>query len=375
MTASNSDDAGLAERRQPDRKDERLRPISREPLVLETPEHLLSQATTPAPLFFVRNNGTIPPPCPDPDTWVLEIGGEVETPLRLTLGEIRQRFTPVTHHLVLECAGNGRTFFTPKVEGTPWHNGGAGCAAWTGVALGDVLALAGLKATALHTAHHGADTRADGSGPALSRGMPIAKALDPHTMLVWAMNGEPLPLHHGGPLRLVVPGWAGSLSQKWLTRIDLKPVEHDGPGMRGTSYRVPVEPVEPGTMSEGTGFRTLERLPVRAIITSLADGATVSAGQPVSLSGFAWAGEHDIAAVDISADNGASWLAANLGALRNRFDWTPWSAQLPGLPPGETELMVRAQDEAGNFQPREPDNWNPGGYAGNAVHRVSIVVS
>lgn len=218
------------------------------PFVAETPEELLDDETTPVARFFVRNNGLLPEPSADPDGWTFTVDGEVEQPLRLTLADLKSRYAHKTFRMVLECGGNGRSFFEPRAEGNPWTHGGVGCAEWTGVSLGDVLREAGLKESALFTGHFGADPDKTGSfgHQAMSRGMPIAKALEEHTLLVWAMNGETLPFIHGGPLRLIVPGWPGSLSQKWLTRIWVRDREHDGPGMTGLSYRLPVRPLAPG---------------------------------------------------------------------------------------------------------------------------------
>src|SRR5690606_34897111 len=138
--------------------------------------------------------------------------------------ELKRRFSPVTYRMVLECGGNGRSFYEPKAEGNAWKHGGVGCAEWTGVPLREVLERAGLTGRATHTGHYGADPDKTGdfSRQAMSRGVPIAKALEPHTLLVFGMNGEDLPFLHGGPLRLVVPGWPGSLSSKWLRRIEIR---------------------------------------------------------------------------------------------------------------------------------------------------------
>ena len=172
--------------------------------------------------------------------------------------------------MVLECGGNGRSAFSPPARGNQWTNGGAGCAEWTGVRLADVLKTAGLKSSAIYTAHYSSDLHlsGDASKPPISRGVRLEKAMEPHTLIVWGMNGQPLPNIHGGPVRLVVPGWAGSASQKWLTRITLRDKEHDGPGMTEFSYRVPIKPMIPGDKGDPKNFSILESMPVRSIITS-----------------------------------------------------------------------------------------------------------
>ncbi|MCB5174658.1 sulfite oxidase [Microvirga lenta] len=356
---------------------DRLTVLGDTPLVAETPEELLDDETTPVERFFVRNNGLLPQPAPEPDAWRFTVDGEVERPLDLTLAELKSRFPVKTFRMVLECGGNGRSFYEPPAEGNPWTNGGVGCAEWTGVSLADVLRAAGLKETALHTAHYGADPDKTGSHatPSISRGMPIAKALEEHTLLAFAMNGEPLPFLHGGPLRLVVPGWPGSLSQKWLERIWIRDREHDGPGMTGLSYRLPVHPVAPGSDVKGVALRVLESMPVRSIVTAPADQSRLPPGtRQVEVRGAAWAGDGQVARVDLSLDGGATWIAAALKPQRNRFDWVRWSAALTLPGDGYYEIVARATDAEGRAQPFRAAGWNPNGYGCNVMHRVAVTV-
>lgn len=351
--------------------------LSEAPLVAETPADLLDDETTPASKFFIRNNGLLPELATEPDAWTFTIDGEVERSLLLTLPDLKSHFPVKTLRMVLECGGNGRSFFVPPATGNPWGPGGVGCAEWTGVSLGDVLRRAGLRESARFTAHYGADpdSTGDPARPAISRGIPIAKALEEHTLLAWAMNGEPLPFQHGGPLRLIVPGWPGSLSQKWLKRIWIRDREHDGPGMSGLSYRVPVRPIPPGATGEGVEFRVLESMPVRSIISHPADGATYPAGTgAITVRGAAWAGDDAVARVDLSVDGGATWIAAALQPPRNRYDWVRWTATLQLPDGGYFEIFARATDTNGRAQPFRPVNWNPNGYACNVMHRVAITV-
>ena len=220
-------------------KHEGLVVLGEQPLVAETPESLLDDDTTPIEKFYIRNNGQIPEETKNPDAWKITIDGEVNNKIEITLGELKSKYKAVTRRMVLECGGNGRGGFSPPARGNQWTNGGAGCAEWTGVPLADVLKKAGLKPSAKYTAHYAADLHLSGDAgkPTISRGVRIEKAVDPNTLIVWGMNGQPLPNIHGGPVRLVVPGWAGSASQKWLTRITIRDKEHDGPGMTEFSYR------------------------------------------------------------------------------------------------------------------------------------------
>ena len=351
--------------------------IGDRPLVAETPAHLLDDDATPIEVHYIRNNGEIPEPPPDPDAWELSVDGEVETPLTLTLGELKDRFENVTLQLVLECGGNGRTQFVPAARGNPWTTGGVGCARWTGVRLKDVLEAAGPKPSAIYTAHYGADPHLSGDPErqALSRGVRLEKALEPHTLIAFAMNGEPLTAVHGAPVRLIVPGWSGSASQKWLTRIQLRDVEHDGQGMKGTSYRVPAVPIVPGTDHDGTGFRILESMPVKSLITSPADGTRLPAGtRELDLRGHAWAGDLTVQDVLVSIDFGQTWQPADLSDPVNRYAWQRWSTNVMLPSEGYYEIWARAVDSEGKSQPFAAPNWNPGGYGGNAYHRIAILV-
>ena len=359
-------------------KDKGLVLLGDKPLVAETPEHLLNDDTTPIAKFFVRNNGLSPEESKLGDNWKFVVEGEVDKRLELTVAELKSRFKPVTYRMVMECGGNGRSFYQPAARGNPWTNGGAGCAEWTGAALADVLREAGLKPEAKFTGHFGGDPHLSGDAKrdAISRGMPIEKALEPHSLIVWAMNGEPLPHIHGGPLRLMIPGWPGSLSAKWLTRILVRKDPHDGQGMGGTSYRVPVKPLIPGTNADGkSDFRDLESMPTRAIITAPANSAKLPAGtRDVALRGAAWAGDNTVARVDISADFGQTWTAAQLAAPKNRYDWTRWTGQLAVQNDGYYELWVRATDSRGVMQPHVAANWNPQGYGANPFHRIAVLI-
>ena len=239
-------------------KADKLVVLGERPLVAETPEHLLDDDTTPIDKFFIRNNGQMPEAAKDPDGWKIVVDGEVNQKLELTLAELKAKFRPVTRRLVLECGGNGRSFFATQARGNQWTNGGVGCAEWTGVRLVDVLKAAGVKPSAIFTGNYGADrSLADASKDAISRGVPIKKALDANNLIVFAMDGQPLPHVHGGPVRLIMPGWPGSVSSKWLTRIWLRDKVHDGPGMGGTSYRVAINPMVPGDRADEKNFKDL----------------------------------------------------------------------------------------------------------------------
>ena len=347
------------------------------PLNAETPEHLLDDAVTPADKFFVRNNGLVPDAAAEPRAWKIRVDGEVNTPLEITLGDLEARFPLVTRQLQMECGGNGRSHFQPQTRGNPWGNGAASCAEWTGVRLRDVLAAAGVKPGASHTGHFGADPHLSGAmdRAAISRGMRIAKAMDEDTLIATRMNGQPIPLLHGAPVRLLVPGWPGSLSQKWLTRITLLDKPHTGQGMGGTSYRVPRQPIVPGSENNGSSFADMESMPVRSILSSHAHGARLPAGtRALDLRGAAWAGDLSVRAVDVSVDFGASWTAMQVAAPANRHAWQRWAGRVALPSDGYYEVWYRATDSEGRMQPHLAANWNPQGYGANPISRAAILV-
>jgi DMSO/TMAO reductase YedYZ molybdopterin-dependent catalytic subunit len=358
-------------------KSDRLVVLGDKPLVAETPEHLLDDDTTPTDKLFVRNNGQIPEETKDPDKWKFTIDGEVNNKLELTLGELKSKYKSVTRRLVLECGGNGRSFFSPQARGNQWTNGGAGCSEWTGVRLADVLKAAGVKPSAVFSGHYGADPHLSGDAtkPSLSRGVPIKKLMDENNLVVWALNGQPLPHIHGGPVRVLIPGWPGSLSAKWLTRIWLRDKVHDGPGMGQFSYRVAIKPMVPGDKPDEKNFRDLESMPVRSIVTSPANGARLPAGaKEVKLRGAAWAGDLTVKQVDVSIDFGATWIRAKVASPKNKYDWQRWTATVKLPSDGYFEIWTRGTDSKGMMQPHLAGFWNPQGYGGNPMHRVAVLV-
>jgi sulfite oxidase len=348
-----------------------LRILPTAELNAETPAHLLDDDITPVNRLFARNTGTMPVAAEaDIAAWTLEIDGCVREPRRWTLRELQERFEPLTRIAMLECAGNGRAFFPEPAGIVLWTHGAAGCVAWTGVRLADLLRQCGLTPNAVYTGHHSPDMRLDGRGPALSRGLPIEKALAPETLVAWAINGEPIPPLHGGPLRLVAPGYPGSASQKWLTRIAVRDREHDGERMLNLHYRMPRVPVRPGEALDAALFDVIVDITVRSIITSPPDGFTAPVGVPLAVRGHAWSGHIPLAKVELSCDAGRSWQPAQLGPLPERFAWRRFTAVVAPPPSGAIEIIARATDAGGRAQPLDSVPWNPKGYCNNLVHRV-----
>jgi sulfite oxidase len=347
------------------------------PLNAETPPHLLDDEVTPTANFFIRNNG-LPPDAPsDPQAWKIKIDGEVNSALELSVGELATRFPQVTLRLQLECGGNGRSFFTPEARGNQWGNGAIGCAEWTGVRLADVLKAAGVKPSAVYTGHYGADVALSGAPgtPTISRGVPIDKAMNENTLIATRMNGQPIPLMHGGPVRLVVPGYPGSTSHKWLTRIWVRDKIHDGPGMGGASYRVTKIPMVPGGTTPDSNLVIMESMPVRSIITNIPNGTELPPGiRNLVVRGHAWAGERMVRSVAVSINYGTAWTpVAQLNPPPNRFAWQNWQTTVTLPSEGYFEIWCRATDQDGNMQPHVAGNWNPQGYGANPIARVAVM--
>ena len=353
---------------------EELTVLQQNPVCLDTPAHLLDDLVTPLRRHFVRNNG-IPPSDSGADDWKIEIHGLVEQPASFTIEDLRNTFETVTRQLVLECAGNGRAFFKPEVPGCQWALGAVACSEWTGVRLADILRWCGVRREAVYTAHEGADTHLSGTQGRLtiSRGIPIDKALNPGNLVAFGMNGKALHPLHGAPVRLLVPGWPGSCSQKWLTRIGLIDNLHDGPGMTGNSYRVPRHPVLPGEETQPGSAEVIHSMPVKSLITSIADGTEVD-DRTIDVAGHAWAGDRVVSTVDVSIDFGASWQKADLQPPRNAYAWQRWSATVEFPVRGHYEIWSRATDDRGIGQPFDIA-WNSKGYLNNSVHRLAVQVT
>ena len=345
------------------------------PLNMETPPHLLDDEITPGSRMFVRNNG-LPPILTDDDirNWRLIIDGEVATPLDLSIEDLRREFEVISLRLQIECAGNGRRFVKPAARGNQWSFGAISCAEWTGVRLRDVFARAGVNENAIYSAHYGADTHLSGDPEKfpLSRGLPIAKALEAHTIIAFSMNGGDIPALNGHPLRLIASGWPGSCSQKWLNRIELRDQVHDGAKMTGQSYRVPAYPVAPGTPVPDEDMQIIEAMPVKSLITAPQTGVRVQAGATFEVRGHAWAGEIDVDTLELSIDFGATWSPARLDRAANKYAWQHWRADIRLPEAGYYEIWARARDSEGNFQPPVPPGWNPRGYLNNMQHRVAV---
>ena len=340
----------------------------------EFPPHFLNDNVTPTSRHFVRNNNGIPERAIKEDLsgWQLTVDGEVHKELALTMHDLLQ-FPQVTMDVVLECAGNGRSLFVPEVDGTPWRRGAVACSKWTGVRLRDVLQAAGVKPTAIYTGNYGDDIPADGSEQ-FSRGIPIEKAMDEHTLITLKMNGEVLPAAHGFPARLIVPGWIGSSMQKWLNRIWVRDRVHDSEKMSGYAYRIPAYQVEPGHKPPVEDMRIATSLGVKSLITRPEPHSDFSTKDTIKVRGHAWAGENRIRKVQVSTNFGINWQETELTLPSNRYAWYHWETDITLTNKGYYEIWARAYSDIGTAQPfTQP--WNPKGYLGNVIHRVPISIT
>jgi DMSO/TMAO reductase YedYZ molybdopterin-dependent catalytic subunit len=340
---------------------------SMRPPDFETPVGLLDSFITPNDLFYVRSH--LPIPQVDASTFTLKIGGEANSAISLSLDELK-KMPSVTVTTTLECAGNGRSFFEPPVAGVQWEKGAVGTARFTGVRMSEVLKKAGVKTSAVNVEMHAAD-RPPGTMPAFVRQVPMAKAMHADTILAWDMNGQPIPQVHGAPLRAIVPGWEGAYSVKWVNQLNLIAKDSDSFWV-ATGYRYPNRRVAPGAAVDAKDMEPLKGLAVKSLITTPANGASMAAGK-IAVAGFAWAGENEIAKVDVSIDNGATWQAARLTGEKAPFTWRRFEADVTAMKPQSYLILSRATDAKGNMQPAVAQ-WNPSGYLWNQYDSVRVEV-
>ena len=342
------------------------------PFDAETPVREFTSWLTSNERFFVRSHfGPPPAEAVQPDTWRLTVKGLVKEGLSLTLKDLRE-FEPVTLTAVLQCSGNGRAHHRPKVPGVQWERGAAGNAQWTGVRLRDVLQRAGVKPQGLHVQMQGADRPALPTVPLFTRSIPIAKALHPDTLLAYEMNGRPLPLLHGAPLRVITPGWMAESCMKWLAEITLRADETPGYYMQ-QAYRIPETSIQPGSGLPGSVMVPVEQMPVKSLIAAPAEGDTLKTG-PVTIQGVAWAGESPITKVEVSCDDGKTWEPARLLGEEQPYAWRQWQYLWNARQVGPTAILCRATDAQGAQQP-EKSPWNPGGFLWNGWDRLSVTVA
>ncbi len=344
--------------------------LTTRPPQLETPFSIFDEGViTPNDAFFVRYHLADIPLAVDPDKFTLEVKGKVDRPLKLSLADIKA-MAPVEVVAVNQCSGNGRGFFLPRVAGGQAGNGLMGNARWKGVALKAVLEMAGVQAGAKQATFNGLDEPVLEATPDFIKALDIDHARDGEVMLAYAMNGADLPMLNGYPLRLVVPGCYGTYWVKHLNEITVIDTLFDGFWMK-SAYRVPANPcacVEPGAKVASSA--PIDRFNVRSFITNLADGATVKAGAPTLIRGVAFDGGYGVSDVLVSADGGAAWVAAQLGADLGKYSFREFQASVSRAA-GDHVLKSRAINRIGQSQP-DAALWNPAGYMRNVVETVKV---
>src|SRR6266481_3374856 len=349
------------------------------PVQLETPRHYFRTAFTPNEAFYVRWHLDGIPNAVDLKDWKLHIQGNVNNPLSLSLPDLKQKFKPVSLAAVNQCSGNSRSRLQPRVPGGQWGNGAMGNAMWTGVRLRELLDMAGVKSGSMQVQFQGLET---GQGPAGLGSNLFLKSLDlgspvlDECVVAYLMNGEPLPMLNGFPVRLVVPGYFSTYWTKCLTWIRVLNAPDENFWMK-TGYRVPDTPrgnTTPEDVKAGkVKMVPIGRLPARSFLLSPEGSSKIPAGMNVTLRGIALSGFARVNRVEVSDDGGKNWTAAKLGEDHSAYSFRTWEASWTANSPGRYSLAVRATDEKNNTQPDEPV-WNPGGYLWNRIERQDIVV-
>jgi DMSO/TMAO reductase YedYZ molybdopterin-dependent catalytic subunit len=334
-----------------------------EPLNCETPiSALIGGTVMPNEHFYIRNH--FQAPALDGARWRLEVGGLVRRPLRLGLRDL-VNLPALVQTATLECAGNGRAFLTPPVGGEQWELGAVSTAEWTGVRLAEVLDRAGIKSVAQGLVFRAADrapAKHSGGASRFERSLTLDEVRESDVLLAYAMNGQPLPIQHGYPLRVIVPGWYGVAAVKWLTEIEV--IRHSFSGYFQTEKYV-FERERDGNLEQ----EPVRQMRVRSLITQPGAGGEVDIGT-VAVRGLAWSGVAPIDRVEVSV-NGRAWQPARLLGQPTTSSWQRWELLTQVSRAGRIALRSRATDRAGRTQPDQPE-WNRLGYGNNAIQEVSV---
>jgi DMSO/TMAO reductase YedYZ molybdopterin-dependent catalytic subunit len=344
------------------------------PNFLETPLQELGKSwITPNDLFFVLSHTPMTISAVEAGQWQMAVRGLAENPQQFPIRNILDpsQFQQSEFPAYLQCCGNGRRFFKPERNDLPWGHGAIGNAVWGGIRLAELLNAVRPRSNVKYITFVGKDGLLDQQKPYV-KSIPIAKAMEPHTILATRMNGSALPVMHGGPVRLIVPGWGGTYSVKWLTDVIIEERPWTGFWME-QAYRVPIRPMTPESSVSLSDTKPFTEFSVNSMITQPGDRDLVTT-VPTQVQGFAWAGETEVESVKVSTDEGQTWYPATLQPRHIRYAWKQWGfAWHPK--PGSYTLMARARDATGNLQPMRQDNWNPGGYGWNAVHSIQVNVT
>lgn len=345
------------------------------PPLLETPFEVFDRGVfTPNDRFYVRWHLANVPTTVDCADFRLKVHGQVRRPMAFSMRELLHDFPVFEIAAVNQCSGNSRGFFNPRVAGGEWGNGAMGNALWRGVRLKDVLERAGVAAGAVQVRFRGLDTGVLPQTPDFIKSLAVDHALDGEVMIAYEMNGEPLPLLNGFPLRLVVPGWYATYWVKMLADIEVLQ-EQDENFWMSKAYLIPDTPGANITpQQKGVAMVPINRMVPRAFFTNLADDAVVKRGQAFTVRGIAFGGDTGVAKVQLSADGGHRWQDARLGADHGKYAFRRWEFPVHFAAAGPQTLMVKAVNTSGAVQPAAA-NWNAGGYMRNVIESITLHVA
>ena len=344
------------------------------PPLLETPFEVYDQGVfTPNDRFYVRWHWAVIPSEIDVGKFRLAVHGHVDKPLSLTLSEITA-MPQVEIAAVNQCSGNSRGFFQPRVAGGEWGNGAMGNARWAGVRLKDVLDRAGVKAGAVQVRFNGLDEPVVPDGPDFMKSLSVDHARDGEVMIAYQMNGQPLPLLNGFPLRLIVPGWYATYWIKMLSEIEVLDQPDSNFWMK-TAYTIPDTPradMKPGQAD--VKMVPINKMVPRSFITNLKSGATIHAGAATTVRGIAFGGDSGLKQVDFSTDGGKSWQTTSLDKDEGKYSFRCWRTNFTAPAKGDYVLMVRCTNAEGIAQPDQA-NWNPAGFMRNVIEAIPVTAA
>jgi sulfite dehydrogenase len=347
--------------------------LTSRPPQLETPLHYFKELITPNEAVFVRWHISGIPTSVDLNQWRLKVGGNTKRELNLSLDDLK-KFEKVQYTAVLQCSGNSRSLFEPRVFGGQWGNGAMANCTWTGARLRDILNKAGVKPGSVDVSFDGLDTPPLTSVPDLVKSLPVDKAMEEDIIVAYEMNGTPPPMLNGFPARLIVPGWYATYWVKSLTDITVLNKPFEGFWVK-TAYRIPDTPcgcVPPGSKPKST--IPINRMTTRSLIIEPALKSSVKINKPIEIKGIAFSGGYGIKEVIVSTDGGTSWREAKLGRDLGKYSWILFSFPWKPTKPGKYTLMAKATNSIGESQPFQ-GLWNPAGYLWNPVEKHEVVVS
>ncbi|MBI5588771.1 MAG: molybdopterin-dependent oxidoreductase [Deltaproteobacteria bacterium] len=346
--------------------------LTSRPPQLETPLHYFKELLTPNEALFVRWHLANIPTSVDLSQWRLNIGGNTDREVKLSMDDLK-KLEKVSYTAVIQCSGNGRSFFEPRVPGGQWDNGAMGNVTWTGARLKDVLNAAGIKAGSVDVTFNGLDSGPLPTVPDLVKSLPVDKAMEDDIIVAYEMNGAPLTMLNGFPARLVVPGWYATYWVKALTDIKVLTQTFEEFWMK-PAYRIPDNAcgcVEPGSAPKKTV--PINRMTTRSVIVTPTQGSGLKAKKPVEVMGVAFSGGYGIKDVVVSVDNGKTWNTARLGRDLGKYSWVLWYHSWRPAKPGKYTVMAKATNSIGESQPSD-SLWNPAGYLWNKIEKIEVNV-